>query len=141
MSERLKNSIWLIIILVAFTIFSVSRGGTSTHFDFGDDQLIVNAPENYTYVVDYDKIDSVAFIDAFEPGTLVSGNETRKYQWGTWKNEAWGEYTLCVSKKIDNALLISHSGGELLVINYESDETTEALHELFHKLLADHKDG
>lgn len=140
MSERLKNIIWLVVVLVAFTIFSTVRGGTSTHFDFGEDKLTVNAPENYTYVVNYDKIDSIEYVDQFDPGTVVSGNETRKYQWGTWKNELWGEYTLCVSKRIDNALLIYHSDGELLVLNYESNETTETLLELFNELLADYKD-
>lgn len=140
MNERLKNIIWLVVILAAFTIFSTARGGTSTTLDFGDDKLTVNAPENYTYVVGYDEISSVELVDQFEPGTMVSGGETRKYQWGTWKNEFWGEYTLCVSKQIDNALLISRSDGELLVLNYESDKTTETLLDLFHDLLADRKD-
>lgn len=141
MSERLKNIIWLVVVLVAFTIFSTARGGTSTHLDFGEDKLTITAPENYTYDVEYDEIQNIEFVDEFEPGIMVSGGETRKYQWGTWKNELWGEYTLCVSKQIDNALLISHSDGELLVLNYESDKTTETLLDLFTDLLADHKDG
>lgn len=139
MSERLKNIIWLIIILVGFTLFSMARGGTSTYLDFGDDKLTVTAPESFIYTVDYDKIDQVELLDEFEPGTMVSGGETRKYQWGTWENETMGKYTLCVSKRIDNALLISHSDGELLILNFESDKTTEALLDLFHDLLADRK--
>ena len=66
MSERLKNIIWLVVILAAFTIFSTARGGTSTTFNFGDDKLTVNAPENYTYVVNYDEISSVELVDQFE---------------------------------------------------------------------------
>lgn len=141
MSERLKNLIWLVVILAAFTIFSTARGGTSTTLDFGEDNLTVTAPENYTYVVDYDEINNIELVDKFESGAMVSGGETRKYQWGTWKNETWGEYTLCITKRIDNALLISHSDGELLVLNYESDKTTEALLELFNDLLVDYKNG
>lgn len=139
MNERLKNIIWLVVILVAFTIFSTVRGGTSTYLDFGEEKLTVTAPENYTYVVDYNDINTIELVNKFDPGTMVSGGETRKYQWGTWKNEVWGEYSLCASKQIDSILLISHSDGELLAVNFESTETTTSLLELFNDLLADHK--
>ena len=75
-------------------------------------------------------------VDEFDPGTMISGGETRKLYWGTWKNDIWGEYTLCASKKIDNALLVTSSNGELLVLNYENEKTTEALLTLFSDLVA-----
>ena len=141
MSERLKNFIWLIIVVIAFSIFSSVRSGTYTYLDLDEDTLTVIAPKGFSYVVDYDDFTGIELIDEFEPGTMVSGGETRKYQWGTWNNELWGEYTLCVSKRIDNALLISHSDGKTLVLNYESSKTTESLLDLFSDLLADRKDG
>ena len=141
MSERLKNFIWLIIIVIAFSIFSAVRSGTHTYLDLDENTLTVIAPEGFSYVLDYDDFTGIELIDKFEPGTMVSGGDTRKYQWGTWENEIWGEYTLCVSKRIDNALLISHSDGETLVLNYESNKTTESLLVLFSDLMADRKDG
>lgn len=135
MNERLKNLVWLIVIIAAFTIFSMARGGTSVYLDFGEEQLNVTAPENYTYTVDYDDIANMELIEEFDPGTMISGDETRKYRWGTWKNDTWGEYTLCASKKIDNALVISLSNGETLVINYESEDTTFSLLGLIDDLI------
>ena len=135
MNERLKNLIWLIVIVVAFAIFSTVRGGTSTYLDFSDDKITVTAPENFSYIAEYDEISSIELVDEFEPGTMISGGDTRKYQWGTWENQAYGEFTLCVSKRIDNALIISLANGETLVVNYESDQTTQALLDFINGLI------
>lgn len=135
MSDRLKNFVWIIVVIVAFTVFSLLRGGTSTYFDFGEETLSITAPENYTYEVEYDEIVHLELVNEFEPGTLISGGETRKYQWGTWKNDTWGEYTLCASKQIDNALILSLSNGETLVLNYESEQTTDTLLELINDMI------
>ncbi len=135
MSERLKNFIWLIVIVVAFMVFSNVRGGTSTYLDFGEDKLTVTAPENFNFSVNYDYVTNIELVNEFDPGTLVNGNETRKYRWGTWRNDVWGEYTLCSSIKIDNALVLSLANEETLVINYESEETTAALLELIDDLI------
>lgn len=139
MNERLKNLIWLIVVVVAFAIFSTVRGGTSTYLDFGDAALTVTGPENFSYVIDYDEISSIDLVDEFDPGTMISGGATRKYQWGIWENQAYGEFTLCVSKRIDNALIISLANGETLVINYESEDTTEALLGLINNLINNSK--
>lgn len=135
MNERLKNMIWLIVVVVAFAIFSSVRGGTSTYLDFSDEKITVIAPENFSYVIGYEDIRNVELVDEIDPGTMLSGGETRKYQWGTWENQAYGEYTLCVSKRIDNALVFSLANGETLVVNYESDDTTQALLDLINDLI------
>ena len=70
MSERLKNFIWLIVIVVAFMVFSNVRGGTSTYLDFGEDKLTVTAPENFNFSVNYDYVTNIELVNEFDPGTL-----------------------------------------------------------------------
>lgn len=137
MNERLKNFLWLIAVIVAFTIFSSVRGVSSVYLDFGDDSLTLTAPENYSRSIRYSDIDEIELIDQFESGSIISGGENRRHQWGTWENDTWGEYILCVSKKIDNALLIKYSGNQLLVLNYESEDTTASLLSLMQEIIAD----
>ena len=136
MRQGIKNILWFIIALVAFFAFSVLRGGTSMYLDFGEDAAVVTAPEHFSHTVNFDDITNLELVDDFDPGTMIAGGETRKLYWGTWKNDIWGEYTLCASKKIDNALLVTSSNGELLVLNYENEKTTEALLTLFSDLVA-----
>lgn len=134
MNERVKNLVWIVIVIAAFSIFSVMRGGTSTYLDFGDEAVTLSAPENYSYVLNYDDITGLELVDEFDPGTMISGGETRRYRWGTWENDVWGQYTLCSSKRIDCALIVTLTSGETLVLNYESDKTTDALLGLFTDL-------
>lgn len=136
MNGRYKNLIWLVVILAAFTIYSFASGGTSTYLSFEGDAITVTAPESYTHAVNYDDIADVSLVDEFDAGTAVSGSENRRYYWGTWENNVWGEYTLCASKKIDNALVITTTSGDHLVVNYESESTTASLLELVNELLA-----
>lgn len=136
MRQGIKNFLWIILVLVAFFAFSALRGGTAMYLDFGEDAVVATAPEHFSHTVNYDAITNLELVDEFDPGTMISGGETRKLYWGTWKNDIWGEYTLCASKKIDNALLVTSSNGELLVLNYENEKTTEALLTLFSDLVA-----
>lgn len=135
MNERVKNFVWIVVVIAAFSIFSITRGGTYTYLDFGEEALTVSAPENYTYIINYDDITDLELVDEFDPGTMLSGGETRKYRWGSWKNDAWGEYVLCSSKRIDNALLVTNANGTTLALNYESEKTTEALLGLLTNLI------
>lgn len=141
MNGRYKNLIWLVIILAAFTIYSFVSGGTSTYLSFEGDAITVTAPESYSYAVNYDDIADVTLVDEFDAGTAVSGSENRSYYWGAWENDVWGEYTLCASKKIDNALVITCTDGSRLVVNYESESTTASLLELVNELLAARADS
>lgn len=136
MNGRYKNLIWLVVILAAFTIYSVVSGGTSTYLSFEGDTMTVTAPESYSYAVSFDDIAEVEVVDEFDAGTAVTGSENRSYYWGGWENDIWGEYTLCASKKISNALVVTCTDGSRLVVNYESESTTASLLGLVNELLA-----
>lgn len=135
MSQRLKNLIWFIIIIAAFVIVTQLRGSSGIYLDFGDDVLTVSAPNDFSHTIPYDNIVKLELVELTNVGTAVSGDENRKYYWGTWENDTWGQYTLCASKKINNAILITTTNKDFLVFNYESKETTEAMLKMFTELL------
>lgn len=141
MSSRLKNFLWIIVVLVAFTLITTFRGETGTNISFGDNTLELTGPEHFSYTLEYDKISSLSLVELSEPGQPVSGNSNRRCQWGTYKNDSWGEYTLCVTTKIENAIRITMQNGEVIVFNYESDETTRAILDMFNELLAAQQTG
>lgn len=141
MSPRLKNFLWVIVVIIAFTIFTSVRGDTGMNLNFGEDALDVLGPEGFSFSIEYDEIKNVTLLDPIETGTQISGNKNRRFQWGLFENELLGQYTLCISKKIDNAVLISMQDGSLYAFNFESEETTEALIKLFNDLLAERKAG
>lgn len=136
MKRSTKNTLLLLLFLVAFTILSQLFGGTGVSPDFQEDALTVTGPEKYSFTVDYDRIAALELVELTDPGSPVSGEENRRYFWGVWENDAWGEYTVCAAKKIDAAILITTLDGERLAFNYTDDDTTSSILEMFTELLA-----
>ena len=136
MSPKAKNTIFLVLVLVVFLVLTSIFGGTGMNVDFGDDSLTVTGPQKYSFTVDYDRIAAMDLVELTDPGTMISGGENRSYRWGSWENEAWGSYTLCASKKIDTALRLTTTDGEHLVFNYQDEDTTASILEMFTQLLA-----
>lgn len=67
---------------------------------------------------------------AKEKGELVAGEETKRVCSGTYHNDAFGNYQLHVQTKYNNYIVV-RSGGEVIVFNLESDETTKELYKYF----------
>lgn len=135
MAQRFKSTLWFITILVVFILVVWYRGGNNIYLDFGDSALTVTAPSNYTHTVSYDDVSTLELVELSDAGTAISGDENRKYRWGVWENDTWGQYTLCTAKEIDNAILVTTTRDELFVLNYENNETTVELLEMFTDLL------
>ena len=135
MSERLKNFLWLVLILVVFGVVTFFRGSSSMYLDFDNDAITVSAPEGFVYGIPLENISDIELIEEFDAGTMITGNQNRKFIWGTWENDALGQYTLCVSKKIDNVILAKEANGNVLAFNYESNETTASLAEMIPALI------
>ncbi|MGN0967695.1 MAG: hypothetical protein ACI4O3_00380 [Oscillospiraceae bacterium] len=136
MNAKAKNTIFLVLVLAAFLVLTAVFGGTGMNVDFSDDSLTVSGPGKYSFTVDYDQIAKMELVELADPGTMLSGGENRSYYWGSWENEVWASYTLCASKKIDTALKITTRDGDLLVFNYQDDDTTASILEMFTQLLA-----
>ena len=135
MSERIKNFLWLVLVLVIFGIITFFRGSSSMYLDLEGNAITVTAPENFVYSVPFEDIADIELITGFESGTMITGSKNRKFLWGTWENETLGQFTLCASQKIDNAILVKEINGSILVFNYESSETTASLADMIPKLI------
>ena len=136
MSAKAKNTIFLVLVLVAFIVLTSIFGGTGMNVDFGEDSLTVFGPGKYSFTVDYDRVADMERVELTDPGAMISGGENRSYCWGSWENEAWGSYTLCASKKIDTAIHMTTTDGEHLVFNFQDEDTTASILEMFTQLLA-----
>ena len=135
MSERLKNFLWLVLVLIIFGVITFFRGSSSMYLNFDGNTITVSAPENFVCSVPFENISDIEFIEEFDTGTMVNGSKNRKFAWGTWENETLGQYTLCASPKIESAIAVKEANGNILVFNYESNETTASLAEMIPALI------
>ena len=129
MTSKQKNLIFILLIpaLVLFYVFSGGSMGIS--LDFGEDALILSASD-HDWTIPYDQIEALELADLPETGTLLNGAEKRNLCFGTWENDIWGEYTLCIDPRIRRCIVITAADDSHYVLNYESAEATEELMKL-----------
>lgn len=135
MKQTLKNFVWIIAIVIVFSGLMRLMGRVSVTLDFGEDALTVAAGNEFDYTVSYNEVESLKLVEISEAGEIVSGDETRYSAWGERENDTWGSYTLCISQKVDTAILVTMQNDEKLIFNAEDRETTEAMLDFFVQLL------
>lgn len=134
MTSKQKNLFFIFLILAVVLFYTFSGGSVGISLDFGEDALILSA-SNYDWQIPYGRIATLELITLPDTGVLIEGSEKKSLCCGTWENEAWGEYTLCIDPKIDHCIAVTMDDGSVYVLNYENAESTQQLHKMFSELL------
>jgi hypothetical protein len=123
----------LLILGLIIYGFSPKSGGIEINID--DDSMTINGPgSNVVYRVEYSDIVSMALVDSFERGKCVSGAGTKTYSFGTWTNDRFGDYSLCVQNNIRRCIIVESPCG-VTVFNFESNNATNSFYTAAMKIL------
>ena len=134
MSPKRRNSLFLLVILAMVLFYTFSGNSIGIQLDFGEEALTVSAMDR-DWSLPYDSITSLELTTLPDPGTMTEGIEKRTLQCGTWENETFGGYTLCIDPRIDTCIVITMENSHIFVLNYENSGSTEQLHNMFTDLL------
>lgn len=135
MSSKQKNWGVLLIVVAVVMLYTLSGGSVGICLNFEDEALAVSASD-YDWTIPYDRIEALELVSLPDTGNMLDGVSRRNLRCGTWENEVWGEYTLCIRPDIDRCIVMTQKDGEVFVFNYESSSTTESLAEMISELLA-----
>lgn len=115
----------MIILILA----KVMNGSSVTSVTVEENGLSFAAESGYTSSLKWDEVKSVEMRDALDYGTLVDGSDTSKEKSGLWTNDEFGEYELFVSPKISTCIVCTLQTDRVIVINYESEESTDSFYQ------------
>jgi hypothetical protein len=134
--ERLKvksRKVLGICIIVGIIIyFLVTSSGTKTSMNFDEDTNVLSfsystKEESYDDInIPIDDIVSLEYRESFDEGEFVSGAENKSVIFGRRTNDEFGEFSICVSAKVDACVVIT-TKDNVIVVNMESNNTTEEL--------------
>ncbi|MGM9537772.1 MAG: hypothetical protein ACI3VN_05520 [Candidatus Onthomonas sp.] len=133
--QRQRNLIFLILVLIGFTIYYVFNSSDTVALAVNDASLTVTGPDSYTFDLPFSEITSLELLSDVDYGSPSDGAETGSCAYGLWSNGTWGEYTLCVRTDCSAAIALNTESGAVFVINFESDSATESFYSAFTKLL------
>lgn len=140
-----KQTIWSIhrreiiaalAVIILFTIFTTQRRTDGVEFDFEQTKLIISGPEGASapVAVDYTLIRSISLRSDLELGTCENGVDSSAFQFGTWRNGEFDQYTLCAYTKLSEYIVLDTAKG-IVVFNYQDLDATAHLYEAFVELL------
>lgn len=135
-SAQWRNWIFILILIVCVTVFYGMKGSETVNFAFEEDGVTLTGPKDapFSVTIDYDDISSVSEITELDAGDKLTGVDTDRCRFGTWKNETWGEYTLCIIPKCADYIVFETADG-VVVCNYENEDSTQHLYTAILELL------
>lgn len=138
MTPRVKRTMLFLLILALAIFFYGALGRNTLLLSLADETVTVTGPEDSFFSVPYGEIASMELREDFDPGIPVDGGLKNHIRYGLWQNEELENYQLFASDKIGVVILLRMTGGDVLVFNYESEDTTRTYYGSFPDFLAGH---
>lgn len=137
--QNARNTFLTLLIPLLVLLYVFFGGSVGISLDFGADALSISAG-NQDWRISYDRIISLELTEAKDFGTLLNGAETRTLHYGSYENDSWGRYNLCIDPRIGSCVIIETNNG-FFVLNYENEASTQQLYIMFSDLLASKTDA
>ncbi len=131
MQPRIKRILFTLLIIALGVFFYGVFGRNTLLLSLDNDAVTLSGPENSAYSVPFSSIASMELREDFDPGEPVDGGTKNHIRYGLWHNAEFGDYQLFASGRIDTVIVLQAAGGEVLVYNYESEQTTRSHYESF----------
>lgn len=121
------------VVVVAAFILIFGRMSVNIMIYELDGGIGIESPDGHLYDIIYEDIEELKLVYLPETyGKCVDGISEKEFSYGTWKNESWGEYELCVKDEVKEAIWIC-TNGRILVFNFEGSQPTKELYEELKK--------
>ena len=130
----MRNLVITAALIAALFIFNAVRGG-GMKLEFGPDGLSVAAPGQTSTMIAYRDMQRVSLYTAPDYGACVSGSQEAACWHGTWRNDLWGTYELCIHPKVQSCVVIETMDG-MFAVNGVSDRETASIKDALDSVLA-----
>lgn len=122
-----KIKLFITVVLISLMVMVAFDASATIVADFNETQLHISSPKLNLFI-DHGSVVRAELIDMPDFGTMIGDSYSHEaYCAGTWENETWGAYTLCVIPSNQNAILVEVANDGFVVFSCTTDEKTAAL--------------
>lgn len=123
--NALKGVLVVVVVVGILAALGFSRSN-NLKVKIEDDLFTLSYGEKTVVQFYKDEIQAAEVVTAFTMGEAVEVISEDKYIAGTWENDEWGSYVLCIKENLKCYLVVT-TEETVFVFNYESEKTTESL--------------
>ncbi|MCD7863644.1 MAG: hypothetical protein LUG61_09125 [Lachnospiraceae bacterium] len=117
------------ILLVSAVTRYIDYGGVGGNITFSEAGVQLEIPDGTVYDFAYSDILDISLETMPDDlGTCINGDQARALYCGIWENETWGTCILYLDPTL-SSVIVMEIPDQTIVINYESDDTTEGLYQ------------
>ncbi|MCD8337535.1 MAG: hypothetical protein LUD18_09715 [Lachnospiraceae bacterium] len=120
--KGLVGVVVIVGILAALGIFKTA----AMSVEIEDEVFTVSYEDEIVIQFGKEELRSAEIVTSFDMGNTINAVSEDKYIVGTWENDAWGQYMLCVKNALKCYLVVT-TETDVFVFNYESKDTTESM--------------
>lgn len=125
-----KHLLFALFIFAVMIPFAILQGNNTVKVTLAETQVQVKAPK-YQMQIDYSFIESLELVPLADPGEKMNEEsyDDDIMRFGLWKNETWGEYTVCADPDVDTCIVAYLEDGRVFVFNRKNNEETENIYQ------------
>ncbi|MCC8137062.1 MAG: hypothetical protein LIO76_03200 [Clostridiales bacterium] len=124
--NMLKILVGVIVIVIIVNALGIFKSAAVT-VKIEDEVFTITYEDETVVQFSKEEIQSAELVTTFTMGDAVESISEKKYTVGTWENEDWGQYTLCIRQSVESYIVLTTTDGAVCVFNYESADSTEAM--------------
>jgi len=124
-SQKIK--LFITVVLITLMVMVIFDSPVTIVGSFDETLLTVTSPK-LNLTINHTSVVSAQLIDMPQFGTMVGdGYQQDAYRAGTWENEQWGCYTLCVIPTNQKCILVEVLNEGFVVFSCTTDDETNTL--------------
>lgn len=124
--NMLKLLVGVIVIVAIVSALGIFKSA-AVAVEIENEVFTITYEEETVVQFSKDDIQSAELVTTFTMGEAVEALSEKTYTVGTWENEDWGQYTLCIKQSVECYIVLTTADGAVCVFNYESADTTESM--------------
>ncbi len=130
-----KDMIFVACVIVAVILFSVFTADGGVEVAFGEETLSVTAAD-FACSIAYADVETAALTQLPDLGEMDKGTSMASLKCGSWANDTWGAYQLCICPEVTSAIVVTLTDGSTVVFNCKDDAATETAFAALQEKLA-----
>ncbi|MCD7883815.1 MAG: hypothetical protein LUI87_08970 [Lachnospiraceae bacterium] len=123
--NAVKGFVVVVVLVAVFYALGIFRSA-AVKIEIEDEEFSVYYKDEIIIQFAKDEIQSAELVYSFTEGKASEVITEEKYTVGTWENDEWGLYTICVIQSVKSYIVVT-TDEEVFVFNYESADSTESM--------------
>ena len=132
----LKHILFAVVLMAIMLFFAIRQSDNMVKVYFEDTNVQVTSSK-YSMSIQYADIQSAELAPMEAAGEEIADTyDDDILRAGTWRNDVWGEYSICADLDTTNCVVVTINDGRTLVFSRKNNDTTAELYNTLQTYLS-----